>query len=351
MDATYQNWPSDPAFGHRCRTPIFPLSRTQFGQWPAAFESPDNEFVSRQIVLDLAKWSLFCPGHILAGGIVDDSIFKGTTLDRQILHLQRRLGNIMQIQNYSSPCSTRPATPNFDLPSCDTSFDGEEDEHTLSAFGDISLSNTYFVPGLPSAVSPRRDDSWIKDDSKQTPPPSVRKISALNIEVSKESLPFIYPYNFSSQHPLPSVIKNILPPSPSAAAISPGTDFARMVERLRDSRISEKNPPHPGLALPSPSKPIHAPQPRHAVNLKAIDNLKAKVNPEGAPPRSVKDRGLFRPTARLSAPKPKEKPFRGGRLPIRPPLPRWELHDPLVAQTDLPRALYGGPPAQVMSRT
>ncbi|KAF5375492.1 hypothetical protein D9615_009172 [Tricholomella constricta] len=232
--------------------------------------------------------------------------------------------------------ASRPVTPVFDLPSCDVSFSSEDDEHTLCAYGDISLSNVYFVPGLPSEVSPRRDTAWLKKESKQTPPPSPRKISALNIE-----------------HPLPSVIQKILPPSPSAAQLSPGTDFERLVAKLRETRLSEKSPPHPGLAMPSPSKPIHQPQPRHAINLKAIGNLNAKVNHGGVSARSIKEQGLFLPTARLDAPKPKlkEKPFRGGKLPVRPPLPRWDLHDAVVPKKGEPRALYGGVPTKVMNRT
>ncbi|GLB37953.1 hypothetical protein LshimejAT787_0410040 [Lyophyllum shimeji] len=216
----------------------------------------------------------------------------------------------------SSPASTRPATPVFDFSKHDASVCSEDDEHTLCGFGDISLSNIYFVPSLPSQVSPRRDDSWMKDDLPRASPSSVRKVAAFNTE-----------------HPLPSLIQKILPPSPSTAAVSPDTDFERLVARLRETRISAENPPHPGLTLPSPSKPIQSPQPRRAVHLKALDKLNAKVTSGGVvAARNVKDRGLYQPTARLSAPKPKpkEKPFRGGKLPSRPPLPRWDLHDPFT---------------------
>ncbi|KAG5650949.1 hypothetical protein H0H81_010427 [Sphagnurus paluster] len=206
-----------------------------------------------------------------------------------------------------TPSDTRPTTPYSGQPRCGD--DDMDDEHTLSGFGDISLSNIYFVPSLPSDVSPRRDDSWITEELKlkQTPPPSVRKIPALKI-----------------QHPLPSVIQNILPPSPSAAQLSPGSDFERLIAKLRETRVPEKTHHSPSKATQQLQ-----PQPRHTINGMAIDNLNANAKAGGA-----KDRGLLVTTARQNAPKPKikEKPFRGGRLPVRPPLPRWDLHNGGVPQ-------------------
>ena len=38
----------------------------------------------------------------------------------------------------------------------DTDTDVEDDGYTLTAYGDISLSNVLFVPGLPTALSPER---------------------------------------------------------------------------------------------------------------------------------------------------------------------------------------------------
>ncbi|KAG6910406.1 hypothetical protein DXG01_010761 [Tephrocybe rancida] len=217
-----------------------------------------------------------------------------------------------------TPSLTQPDTPVFDS----EKLDDDDNEHTLCGFGDISLSNIYFVPSLPSDVSPRRDDSWITERKilePKTPPPSVRK--------KKSAI------NTNTKPALPSVIQKILPPSPSAAELSPGTDFLRLVARLRESRILDRSPPQSARVLASPSKPIgiHQPQPRHAINKKAIDmdNLHAKAHSEDY---SAKER-MLQPSARMNAPKPKpkEKPFRGGRLPVRPPLPRWDLHDPVTA--------------------
>lgn len=36
------------------------------------------------------------------------------------------------------------------------STDVEDDGYTLTAYGDISLSNVLFIPGLPTALSPER---------------------------------------------------------------------------------------------------------------------------------------------------------------------------------------------------
>lgn len=53
----------------------------------------------------------------------------------------------------------------------------DEDDYTLEAFGDISLTNAYFVPGLPSELSPLRGDAWYKK-CRRTPPPLCPKLSS-----------------------------------------------------------------------------------------------------------------------------------------------------------------------------
>ncbi|KAG6873137.1 hypothetical protein C0995_002511 [Termitomyces sp. Mi166 len=202
----------------------------------------------------------------------------------------------------SSPASSRPFTP--------ASSSSDEDEHTISAYGDISLSNIYFIPSLPSTVPPRRDDSGMDEEKGENTPPFVHK----------RSVP---------KHALPSVIRKILPPSPSAAELSPQSDFERLVSKLRETRVSDRSPPHPGLMLPTPSKPIliHQPQPRQAASQKVIDKMQDKAGMKDTP---AKERVLLQPSARMNAAKPKDKPFRGGRLPVRPPLPRWDLHEPIM---------------------
>lgn len=61
----------------------------------------------------------------------------------------------------------------FDAPSLgDTSID---DEYTLSAFGDISLSEAYFLPSLASDVSPKGP---VKPKNlKRAPPPLMRNLT------------------------------------------------------------------------------------------------------------------------------------------------------------------------------
>ncbi|RDB25092.1 hypothetical protein Hypma_007422 [Hypsizygus marmoreus] len=247
--------------------------------------------------------------------------------------------------------SMSPRSRETDLPStpasCDTSFSGstESDEYTLTGFGDISLSNIYFVPSLPSDVSPRRTDSWSRAKTKEMPPPPVRKV------------PF-----HRANNPLPDVIQNIVQPSPSKAALSPKSDFEKLVASLRKSREHQSPTRATSGAEPqSPSKVVHAPQPRHAVNLKVIEKLSAQVNALGF--RDGEDRVLIArgsraqamppPSARIAAPKPKkERPLRGNaRLPARPPLPRWDLHDPALTspQADEQVATFGSTPGRMAS--
>ncbi|KAG6832094.1 hypothetical protein H0H87_002922 [Tephrocybe sp. NHM501043] len=211
-----------------------------------------------------------------------------------------------------SNVSTLRSTPSLSL-----SLSDDEDEHALFGWGQISPSNPYFLPSLPSEVIPRRDDSWIIEEkepkARRTPAPSLQKKPA------------------SKKPVLPSVIQNILPPSPSAAELSPGTDFQRLVARMQESRMADNgSPPHPGLTLSSPAQPIYQPQPRHVIDRKAISNLEARAARTEEDP--VKGR-MPQPSARVYAPLPKrkEKPFRGGVLPIRPPLPRWDQHDPVTS--------------------
>ncbi|KAG6891027.1 hypothetical protein C0992_011000 [Termitomyces sp. T32_za158] len=141
-----------------------------------------------------------------------------------------------------------------------------------------------------------------KREEIRTPSPSVRK-------------------RRTAKHALPSVIKKILPPSPSAAELSLKFDFERLVNKLRETRVSDKDRPQPGLMLPEPI------QPQEAVHRKAIDEMQDKGGTKDVD--ALAKRMPLQPSARMNAarPRPKEKPFRGGRLPVRPPLPRWDLHE------------------------
>ncbi|KAG6865120.1 hypothetical protein C0991_005020, partial [Blastosporella zonata] len=181
-----------------------------------------------------------------------------------------------------SSVSTGSSTPAL---SSDKSVSDEEDEYTLCAYGDIPVAIPYFIPSLPSNVSPSRDDS-----EEKTPPQSIRKKLGLN-----------------TKHALPSVIRKILPPSPSAAELSPDSDFERVVARLRESHISgsDRSPLCPALALSSPSKSVSQPQPRSVINQKAIDARACAEDDSAKEPQR---------SARTHAPKPKEKSFRGVML-------------------------------------
>lgn len=182
------------------------------------------------------------------------------------------------------------------------SSDGEG--YTLAAWGDIPLSNAYFVPGAHSDLSPVASPV-------RTPPRKVKKTPVFrrNVRVHLLHASLVVSDLGLIQFPLPSVIQNILPPSPSAAAISPGTDFDRLVGRMRESR--EKTTGHSSGSLAS------------AKQKKAIEKLNTRISAgksEKTPPLGPCL------AARKEAPKPKERPLRGyGKLPARPPLPRWDL--------------------------
>ncbi|KAF8886034.1 hypothetical protein BD779DRAFT_649933 [Infundibulicybe gibba] len=83
----------------------------------------------------------------------------------------------MDITNHSQQsCSTRTAPIGDSLSSSDS--DDDDSEHTLVAFGDISLTNAYFVPGIPSDISPVRVQ--VKRGKIQRPfPPSMPRLPAL----------------------------------------------------------------------------------------------------------------------------------------------------------------------------
>lgn len=111
-----------------------------------------------------------------------------------------------------------------------------------------------------------------------------------------------------------------MPPSPSAAELSPKIEFERLVAICRETRVSDRAPPQPDLVLPTPPKAI---QPCQTLNGNAVDKNQGRAGTKDAPAKRMP---LQRSTRVNDAkPKPKETPFRGGRLPVRPPLPRWDM--------------------------
>lgn len=203
---------------------------------------------------------------------------------------------------------TRTATPAVDLPCADLSFD----EYTLSAYGDISLTNIYFVPGLPSDVSTEKlDPETEKERTPPGPPPVMPQLSKYLVK-SRRSI----------------VIQNILPASPAKALIT--DDFENLVKNLRPC------PAHAlGKLTTENSSPRISPRPGHAINLRIVEKSREIPKPRmtsAFPPPPPTSRAPMAPRpsppVAITRPKPKERPLRGyAKLPPRPPIPRWDLLD------------------------
>ncbi|KAF8161399.1 hypothetical protein B0H34DRAFT_796197 [Crassisporium funariophilum] len=190
----------------------------------------------------------------------------------------------------------------------------EDDEHTLVAFGDISLNNICFIPGPPSALTPVR----------RTKKKTAKPFPVVQSRVAK----------FSSEPFLPAVIKNVLPPSPSKACVFPiDMDFETMVNNLKQTRERETvqsrsaKPTHEPLIL-------HSPQPSHLIDLKRFGkdadmnvsspDRKGAANPKELFGEIKADENAG--SEPISIPRPKGKALRGNnKLPRRPPIPQWDL--------------------------
>ncbi|KAG6819062.1 hypothetical protein H0H93_015851 [Arthromyces matolae] len=215
-----------------------------------------------------------------------------------------------------TPTSTRPSTrvsnnSDFTLVSTRPSTPvSSNDKHTIWAYGEMSPSNLYFLPGLPPPVNLKVEEES-KYQEKKSPPPFTRKPSPIKAA-------------------LPSVIQRILPPSPSAAELSPTSDFERLISKYRDMCSSDGGTSPTRTVFdsqpPSPSMSVSELKPQKAVD-KSVGIVKQQVAP-WTKQDAVKERPPFQPiSARMNAARPK-KPFRGGtRLPPRPPLPRWDLYE------------------------
>lgn len=83
----------------------------------------------------------------------------GSGLSREVNQTPKRQTDLNLLTENSPGIFNPPRTevaPMFDLPYYDTSITESVDagEHTLTAFGDISITNVFFVPGLSSGLSP-----------------------------------------------------------------------------------------------------------------------------------------------------------------------------------------------------
>ncbi|KDR75549.1 hypothetical protein GALMADRAFT_156550 [Galerina marginata CBS 339.88] len=227
---------------------------------------------------------------------------------RHVLELTDPLTmNLLALQAKEEPEVTPTRT--------DTPPAGDE-EHTLTAFGDISLSTIDFVPGPPSALAPIR---------RIKPKPLEPKIG----DIDRRSIPL--------------VIRKVLPPAPSKASVrKPEASFEMMVlnlKKLREEGRSKSDVASSGIAASRIE--VYAPQSRRLIDMKnfGTDAAKAKTNSHDVVENSahtkaidarrcltvIKDENRDGASPAVVTPKPKKNALRGNaKLPKRPPIPRWD---------------------------
>ncbi|SJL03145.1 uncharacterized protein ARMOST_06491 [Armillaria ostoyae] len=185
----------------------------------------------------------------------------------------------------------------------------ENDEHTLTGFGDISLSDDCFIPGIASDISPTKKDS-LKRPKK---PPALRP----------------RPSVLSNRPPPPLMAKALRSPTEhqrliKAALAEPKVNFKTLIDsvRLTEDKISQKSPKKKGIPSPiaifkrgAASSPPPSPW-------APVTSPKTPKTPKPVTPRTPK------PPSSPQSP----KPWRGNSpLPKRPPLPTWDLVYPELA--------------------
>ncbi|KAK0232709.1 hypothetical protein IW262DRAFT_1289955 [Armillaria fumosa] len=185
----------------------------------------------------------------------------------------------------------------------------ENDEHTLTGFGDISLSDDCFIPSIASDISPTKKDSM----KRPKKPPTLRPC----------------PSALSNRPPPPLMAKALRSPTEhqrliKAALAEPKVNFKTLIDsvRLTGEKISQKSPKKKGI--PSPIAifkrgAVSSPPPSPWA---PVTSPKMPKTPKPVTPRTPKP-----PTSPQSP-----KPWRGNSpLPKRPPLPIWDLAYPKSA--------------------
>ncbi|ESK97239.1 hypothetical protein Moror_17895 [Moniliophthora roreri MCA 2997] len=209
------------------------------------------------------------------------------------------------------------------MSSPDRSFDND---HTITAYGDISQSEINFVPSAPSETfpTPTRQKKTYRRNAKKPLPPSIKKNLLLRVQDE----------DFDDD----SVAKQ----AQKAAVSRPELDFEALVANLREFRdqLAEDRPAVPYLKLMEGR--VYAPHPpRQSVEKGVEVNEEYKVEKVMV----VKKKGPAKPIPSLwksakpptSADKEANPPssqkfparlkFRRAGPLQRPPLPQWDLED------------------------
>ncbi|KAK7036516.1 hypothetical protein VNI00_011713 [Paramarasmius palmivorus] len=241
----------------------------------------------------------------------------------------------MSLTNADSICDARHEIKKIQKTNTSSSVETVEEEgsfddgYTLSAYGDISHSEIYFVPSVPSETcpSPTRQSSTYRRNAKKPPPPGLRKNNLLRMR-SK-----------SSEE------QNVAQLAQKAAMSQPELDFNTLVATLRQARsnIAKDRPTMPYLKCieakarspRSTRKPIEDKDEEIQVEKAVVKKPgTAQTVPVPSPLKLVNS--PTRPDKKANAPSPSPKPpaspkpWRANGLPRRGPLPRWDLMDPDV---------------------
>ncbi|KAK0475109.1 hypothetical protein IW261DRAFT_1568026 [Armillaria novae-zelandiae] len=186
----------------------------------------------------------------------------------------------------------------------------ENDEHTLTGFGDISLSDDCFIPGIASDISATKTES-LKRPKK---PPALC--------------------------PRPSVLSNRPPPPLMAKALRSPTENQRLIKAaLAEPKVNFKTLIDSVRLIEQKIPPQKSPQKKGIPSPIAIFKRGVASSPPPSPwtpvtsPKTPKTPKPVTPRTPKSPSSPQSpKPWRGNSpLPKRPPLPIWDLVYPELA--------------------
>ncbi|KAF9042641.1 hypothetical protein BDZ89DRAFT_1109557 [Hymenopellis radicata] len=184
----------------------------------------------------------------------------------------------------------------------------EEDEHTLCAYGDISLTEQCFLPSLPSNVSP------VKEDSFNRP----RRLSS-----AAAAHP---PRGTMANRPRPPVMlksKNPYDLIAQAAIAHPQLSLKEIVDTMKAK--GKFNVPPPIKVVPRTPAPVQrSPFSPNTPNTPPLTPTSAPLSPRSP-----------------VTPKSPQEPFRGyGPIPRRSPLPKWdEVYSDLAESQSIKQTL------------
>ncbi|KAI3611957.1 hypothetical protein WG66_016097 [Moniliophthora roreri] len=192
-----------------------------------------------------------------------------------------------------------------------------DDGYTITAYGDISQSEIYFVPSAPSEIhpTPNGKPGTYRRNARRPLPPQLKKNVLLRTQ--------------DKNHEDGSIARQ----AQKAAMSQPELDFNTLVATLH-GRPDKVSPAMPYLK----SIEVRASPPRATRESTVERGPEAFVAESGlakpiSPPSKLANSSA-RPDKKANTPSPKSpispKPLRTGPLPRRPPLPRWEPTDPDV---------------------